>query len=620
MARTRKPPAASPEAVAITYDLFDLPTAQHKAGLAGLLLQIESMKNRNKAAPTYGWDEKEGSTKVHVSFTRETTESLFDDLYDAAWIEGAPREKPFFKGKGPARKEVSPIRRMQFTKTDKKGNEKAIDGYVYLELTPALATLRQYLPEQGEWVRLWRDLIRQVIRDSKKKAPFIERAAAKGQPDSASLAAVDDTDADSPGQEGEDGKGKGDGSTWADLLKHHASLVNNTFALGVLSSALLLGAQASNAEIIPFAGRIDQNLLLHFWPLTIMVYVPRFIDSDGNSYIGRRNKDDKSQHFCVAVPEVADLKAFLVDYPRMLTGLNTETAIYRPKESLIDLAAEGGISFIEHLARLAPQLARESEVGCSVSGVDYLHLNKDGNNVKFLTTGRVAFSPHLAEDYLGIVGRPGQKPPFGNPLFRRGLMLALLEDLPWHKPFGKLLAEWPWEFFCEKDDDPKTQRKWLARLFGADAARRFRELIKEQNDVNQDESPGKRQPRPVDLIVHDVAKQYVLRRAEAREPNLPKSEAGAVDWRHPKAQNAKADAARDAFLALRSRRDQAFIEHFTGLFGQFGQYLPEQDFLSLADALHEDTDRVKTIALLALSANGYVFGKQESQTTEETSA
>ena len=30
--------------ITLEYDLYELPTAQHKAGLAGLLLMIESMK------------------------------------------------------------------------------------------------------------------------------------------------------------------------------------------------------------------------------------------------------------------------------------------------------------------------------------------------------------------------------------------------------------------------------------------------------------------------------------------------------------------------------------------------------------------------------------------------
>ena len=55
---TTKPKAANPAQVTITYDLFDLPTAQHKAGLAGLLLQIESMQSRKLSAPAFRWDQR----------------------------------------------------------------------------------------------------------------------------------------------------------------------------------------------------------------------------------------------------------------------------------------------------------------------------------------------------------------------------------------------------------------------------------------------------------------------------------------------------------------------------------------------------------------------------------
>ena len=34
---------AAPERITLTFDLHDLPTAQHRAGLAGLILQIDSM-------------------------------------------------------------------------------------------------------------------------------------------------------------------------------------------------------------------------------------------------------------------------------------------------------------------------------------------------------------------------------------------------------------------------------------------------------------------------------------------------------------------------------------------------------------------------------------------------
>src|SRR5262249_22116532 len=161
------------------------------------------------------------------------------------------------------------------------------------------------------------DLIWQVIRDSKKKAPYIQRAKAKALP---AGAPVDDS-SDGDSAEGEDDERRtGDGSNWADLVSYDVARRRNEFAVGELTSALLLGAQSKSAEELPFLGRIDQNLLLHFWPLTSLIYVPRFVDRDGNSHIGRRDKDDRTKHFCLAIPDIADVPRFLEEYPKVLAG------------------------------------------------------------------------------------------------------------------------------------------------------------------------------------------------------------------------------------------------------------------------------------------------------------
>lgn len=583
------------EPVTITYDLFDLPTAQHRAGLAGLLLQIESMKNRKKSAPTYIWDEQESDTKVHVTFTEETTAQLFDDLYDATWIEGPPRKKPFFKGKGDAKKEVPAVRRAPITETAKKGNEKVIDGYVYLELTPALATLRHYLPKDGEWVRLWRDLIWQVIRDSKKKAPYIQRAAAKARPEGV---VIDDESDSDTGEDTDDEKGRADGSTWADIVKHITARGKNTFAVGKLSSALLLGAQSKSAEELPFVGRIDQNLLLHFWPLTSMVYVPRFVDREGNSHIGRRDKEDKSKHFCLAIPDVADLPRFLEEYPLLLAGLGTEVAVYRPKEAVIDLPAEGGISFVEHLARLTPQLAGQGETRRCVSGIEYLHLNQDGNIVRFLATGRVAYSRDLAEDYRGIVTG------YSNPLFRRGLMLALLDETltpsQWYRPFGKLFAQWDVSFFVPTDAPPKLSWFW------ADARKKLQEVIQAMPTAPKPDAP----PDPDDLLmmlIHRLTRTYLTERAKQKSGIDPEKfkDGEKINWEKlPKDyHDARRAAGESLFLEFRSRREQAFVDHFAQTFFATKQYVSEDHYSEIGRALLRRPEDVKTLTLMALSAN-----------------
>jgi CRISPR-associated protein Cmx8 len=603
-AKSAKP--EPPAAITVTYDLSDLPTAQHKAGLAGLLLQIESMKNRKKIAPVYRWDDAQPNTRVHVEFTAETTQALFDDLYAAALIEGPPREKPFTKGKGSAKHEVPPARRVLFSITDKKGKQKVVEGYVYLELTPSLATLRHYLPEQGEWVRLWRDLIWQIIREGRKKAPYIKRAAklaARG-----GVAIDDDSDHESdPDDEAE--SGTGDGSSWSDLLKFASGVRDGSFSTGQLSGAMLLGAMAKNAEILPLEGRLEQNLLLHFWPLTSLVFVPRFIDRDGNEYIGRRDKDNRDPHFAIAVPEVSDLRSFVSDLPLALKNLNTEIAVFRPRESVIDLAAEGGVSYIEHLARLVTDHASSGETRSSVNAIEYFHVTKTGNNVKFLSSGRIAPRPHLAEDYRSIVGRPGEKRPYQNPFFRRALIIALLENQSWFQPFSRLFADWPHRFFVPSDDPPKLSWFWL------DARKKLYESSKAMpNDATLTDPPPE-----TDDVLADTVNRLIRRYLDERlKPRFDFVKYRKAKHTPQDAAEARRKLGERLFLEFRSRRDQAFVSHFSGTFFSVSQYLGNRPvnrlFDIVADALMHRTDEVKTLTLMALSANSWVFSIKKEHT------
>jgi len=50
-AKAAKTKPIEPSSITITYDLFDLPTAQHKAGLAGLLLQTKTEFQMDRRCP-----------------------------------------------------------------------------------------------------------------------------------------------------------------------------------------------------------------------------------------------------------------------------------------------------------------------------------------------------------------------------------------------------------------------------------------------------------------------------------------------------------------------------------------------------------------------------------------
>ena len=91
--KTGKAEAPTPQTVRITYDLFDLPSAQHKAGLAGLVLHVRSMDARRILSQNCVI-ESMTPTSVTFTFSEKLIQAVFDDLYSAALIESEPAEKP----------------------------------------------------------------------------------------------------------------------------------------------------------------------------------------------------------------------------------------------------------------------------------------------------------------------------------------------------------------------------------------------------------------------------------------------------------------------------------------------------------------------------------------------
>ena len=561
---------AAPTSVEVKYDLFDLPTAQHKAGLAGLLLQIEHMTAEGrtpkpKAAPRII---EVTRTSATIEFTEESVRCLFDDVYAAS------REIVKVKSKWATATEAKPSEEVE-----EEIEEKTADGTVktkkvkvkyffYEQVQATGGVLRQHVKNATElWLKLWRDMLWAIPRGNpQSRKPFEERA---------------------------DGNPCGEGAAaWIDLLKHHKALAKNEFHTGEVAGSLWLGAQAVNAESVPFEGRADQTLLLHFWSLTVQVYAPQIVQPDGeNEFVG----------YVLAIPEVADLKDFVAQYPRMLAQFGKDQRGYRPAEAVIDLPAEGALSFLEHLAEVSGEIAQGKELASSLGSVEFLHIAKFGNNTKTLAAGRVAPRPGLLARYLAIVGRVSEKPNYSNPLFRRGLMIALLDNQPWYQPFGKLFAEWDVSFFVPTDAPPKLSWFW------ADARKKLQEVIQA---MPTDPKPTDPPPDGDDLLmmlIHRIVRTYLTKRAEQKSGvELDKFKDGdKVAWEKlpDDFHKARRAAGESLFLEFRSRRDQAFVEHFAQTFFATKQYISEDHYSEIGRALLNRTDAVKTLTLMALSAN-----------------
>lgn len=567
-AKTVDAPLAS---VTVRYDLFDLPTAQHKAGLAGLLLQIQSMQVRKFPQSLIPEVLELSATQVTIRFTEQSTQSIFDDVYDAEIVEVASKSK--WPGHPPKREEE--VEESE-PATNKRRHSKR---FIYDVVQPCGHFLRAHFQDgDGLWLKLWRNMLWDIPRSKPAtRVPFKCRAEKK------------------PCSEG--------APAWEDLVNADKARQKNMFRTGDVSSALLLGAQAVNAEAVPFVGRVEHSVLLHFWSLTVLVYVPQQIDHDGESkFVG----------YVLAVPEVSNLEDFCEDYTRLLEELPTEAQGYRPAGAVIDIPAQSAIEFLDHLFRLTDLTATSTRLKYSVSSVEFLHLVKTGNNVKSMSSGRVATEPLLLEKYRSI--SPHGKKRYRNSLFRAGLLKSLLNRDKWYASLEDALLERPWPFFVRCEKSPRKM-PW----FSADAASRFQLSNSEfQGEVkihamtDQNSMSAAKPKSPLDLLIYRLITRYVKRKAEQRS-NLKwsdfkktKTEKGKEVIDVPREyRDAREKIASDAFLAMRSRRKEDFIDYFTSNICSVAQFLREDEFHIVAEALLNSPDEVKTISMLALSANSY---------------
>src|SRR5262249_34882190 len=276
------------------------------------------------------------------------------------------------------------------------------------------------------------------------------------------------------------------------------------------------GAQAVNAEGVPFEGLAEQNLLLHFWPITVLIFVPQHVEADGSTEFAG---------FTLAVPEVSNLKRFHRHYPNLLNGLSKNARGYRPADAVIDLAAEGALAFLDHLATVTAAEVEQQQVRYSMSGVEYLHMHKPKgeNNTKVMAAGRVAADEHLMAGYHEIVApnlAAGQ-PLYRNPLFRRGLLVALLDKLPWYRPFGRTFATFDSDLFIRQARRTTTggEEKGMPQFANGAAKKFWREsalysssLKRNQDMAEPDRAATPRPQAPPPVIVNRVVRNYLLTR------------------------------------------------------------------------------------------------------------
>ncbi len=615
------------EQVTLTFDLHDLPTAQHRAGLAGLILQIDSMGPEGNCKPDRLIPKinEITATTAKITFTRDSMQGVFDDLYAAKHVPIVVANK------WPGRITPKPGE-FFLAKKDAKGEP--VKGFGYDVVQPQAPCLDRHLSSKGKpWLDLWRQMVWAIPRGGnnvRSRAPFIDRAN------------------EMPCGEG--------ATAWTQVCEFQEKRAKSQFKTAAISGALMLGAQAVNAESVPFAGRVDQNLLLHFWQVVVMTFVPHVVNK----------KDAKVERlgFVLAIPDVADLREFRVAFPQILGQLSSEDPGRTPQSARIDLPSQACLEVLSKLKerktedepgqvdstreersesaeRFKSRLARRDREdragrraihqtlasgnaaeawGQSVRAVESYHMFKLGNNVKILSFARVAERPGLIEKYERI------KTLYRNPLFRAARIRALIRGGPWYGGMIELFAEYPWPFFIEVEDTPK----YLPR-FGRDAREQFQAHQEDIKGMKPDEMDENDRLKQLGLVIQRLINKYVEGRAEVKTGKQVKDfQKTTVNGRerriYPKEfREAQQRVCSDAFLTMRSRHDQDFVTFFAGSVCSVAQFLPPADYQEIIRVLmtnpdpnpvgkkHLSWEDVKAIAMIAVSACSFNVRPREAE-------
>lgn len=532
---------ASGGTIELRYTLAELPSSQHRAGLAGLVLMVRWLEGQPKS-------QRKGTCAIESLDAKGLTlrldeaglASLFDLVYKASAEEQAYPAP--FKNKDPLRTEVQ-----ESVVTDKAGKEKVKSKtvYIYPVTVPDGAFLTDWdkthsKSKPGLWVKLWRDMVWGILRGvPATRRPFELRADGEPTSDAA--------------------------DTWADLRRGDKSVD--------LPSTYYLGAQSSTAELVAFKDRARYQFLLHFWPFIAQIYVPQVLNNEG-----------KLEHagYAIAVPDVADLADFCLEIADALKDRSVDDnalAGYRPRGCLIDLSVEGGLDLFRRLRAQIQRREGQRRTGDLVLGIDVFHMEKEGNNIRVRGVARVDPDENVIDAYGRVRGT------LWSPVFRRQRIANLIAQRPWHHGFDRIFATTPWKQTIDND------------YFKHDARLLFKEFA-DMTEASDNEN------HPLETILYRLVGAYISRKIENKygiKYGKQMSEEEVAKYRDYREKIAR-DAF--LAIRSRTGVDFVDFFTGTLCSVPQHMREPDFNFLSRALLDDAKRDEVRTLTLLALSARG----------------
>ena len=396
-----------PDLLEIEYRLAELPSAQHRAGLVGLVLMAGWIKQEYVCRGICDIEMSERGVMLYLD--QLGLAELFNGLY-AASREEQERLQPMRNQR--TREIIPPLREEVREEAGEEPDPRRGEGrrtkiYVYESIVPQGAFLAELDPsgdeERGLWIRLWREVVWSILRSvPATRKPYEARANDERVIDYEMV--------------------------WNDLCRGWEHSVQ-------LPGTYFLGAQSLTAEKLPFRDRARYQFLLNFWPLVAQIYVPVVYDSANNLNL---------RGFVIAIPDVSSVDHFCRLFSSMLLARSTEVfrpRPFRPAGAIVDLVEEAGLDLLRRLREQARRDQPPVAVDQILDGVELFHLEREGNSVRQIHFSRVEPDEELLDRYCWV------RSTFLNPLLRRQQLVNLLTGRggsgAWTAGYDQLLARLP---------------------------------------------------------------------------------------------------------------------------------------------------------------------------------
>ena len=565
------------EKLILNYQLAELPSAQHRAGLAGLILAINELKLQDwfledKDKPVIKGKTEEYSAEIELNL--EGLKALFDLVYDS-FLEERSTTNKIKNSKEIKEEEVA---------DPKTGKTKKVKRYYYDVVTPTGAFLAPWdksseKQNEGIWIKLWRSMMWSILRGiPTTRNPYNNRVGDKKY-----------------SQDAED--------IWQEL--------NNSDKTNDQKSQFYLGALATNSEYVPVKDRAKYQFLLHFTPLVMQVYCPASLKLDG---------DRELNGYALAIPDVANLKKFCSSFRKVIESRtrSSDKFKYLPRDAVIDLVEESALDFM----LLENAIARETgsqRIARTILGVEVIHAEKIGNSIKIRSINYVEPIRETLNRYEQI------RKEYWCPWFRKQRLLNLVRQKPAWYEFDDLLSRAPRQWL-NKEKLTKTGIDKSNLYFSHDAQAFFRVEVFEK--FNGDKVKAMTQKvRDTEVIVYSVCQSYVLgklknkydlewKKGTDKQNGYPTNSKTKAKVPQSDYDDKKHKIANEAFLAVRSRTEkQVFVDYFVSSLYPF---IKEKEFAQFAQVLFDDKEwkKIRALTLLALASQ---FPSGKSSETEESS-